>query len=81
MWARSEEESVWEHTLTTSAKAHGLQEPVRVMAGIATGEGHDQCVMAYTRILVPSFSESPVEYALAYGFGKSSQPLESDRRL
>ena len=27
MWARREEESVWEHTLTTSAKAHGLLAP------------------------------------------------------
>ena len=45
MWARSEEDCVWMHTLTTSDKAHGLLAPARrvglkpAICGVASAQG------------------------------------------
>ena len=45
MWARSEEDCVWMHTLTTSAKTHGPLAPARrvglkqAICGVASAQG------------------------------------------
>ena len=45
MWARNEEDCVWMHTLTTSAKTHGLLAPARrvglkpAICGVASAQG------------------------------------------